>query len=422
MKRYNWIIGVSLILYLLLAVFSFQALNHVENENRYGYRIEVNRIMKALEEQPDTVIYTSDFQYVKEIQRLPEDANQEEVQLFYSQSSLKETIIQPLYHNGTRLGYVKVLYELDDHDYTRLLWILQGTLATLEVFLIMILIYLKHRMILPFQRLIALPKDMSEGHYQGSIKREKSKYLDSFFWQISQLQDSLVASRKRQLNLEKEKKEMLLSLSHDIKTPLNLIHLYAKALAEDVVQDENQRQLAALQIEKKSQEIEGYVQQIMKASREDLLDIQVTMDDFYLKDLMDQVLATYKEQCALRYLQLQVEPYENRILKGDIHRLQEVMENLFENAFKYGDGIRITISFEEEDYCQLIRVYNSGEPIHEQDWNHLFDSFYRGANAKSKDGTGLGLYICKEIMRKMGGDIFAEKKEGGTAFVLVLPL
>lgn len=422
MKRYNWIIGISLILYLLLAVFSFQALNHVENENRYGYRIEVNRIMKALEEQPETGIDTSDFQYVKEIQRLPEDANQEEVQWFYSQSSLKETIIQPLYHNGTRLGYVKVLYELDDHDYTRLLWILQGTLATLEAFLIMILIYLKHRMILPFQRLIALPKDMSEGHYQGSIKREKSKYLDSFFWQISQLQDSLAASRKRQLNLEKEKKEMLLSLSHDIKTPLNLIHLYAKALAEDVVQDENQRQLAALQIEKKSQEIEGYVQQIMKASREDLLDIQVTMDDFYLKDLMDQVLATYKEQCALRYLQLQVEPYENRILKGDIHRLQEVLENLFENAFKYGDGIRITISFEEEDYCQLIRVYNSGEPIHEQDWNHLFDSFYRGANAKSKDGTGLGLYICKEIMRKMGGDIFAEKKEGGTAFVLVLPL
>lgn len=113
-------------------------------------------------------------------------------------------------------------------------------------------------------------------------------------------------------------------------------------------------------------------------------------------------------------------PYGNKLLKGDIDRAFEVIENLMENAFKYGDGKKIRISFLEEEYCQLITVENTGTCVPEQEMPHLFDSFYRGSNVGAEDGNGLGLYICREIMRKMEGDIFAECGKKGMRFTVVI--
>ena len=218
----------------------------------------------------------------------------------------------------------------------------------------------------------------------------------------------------------KEQKKMLLSLSHDIKTPLNLIKLYSKALEEDIYTNEQEKRNAMHQIGEKSKEIEKYVEEIIQSSREDILDLPVHNSEFYLQDLLSKVMNVYAEQCALRHIDLKLGDFENRLLKGDIERCQEVLENLFENAFKYGDGRRIEVSFYEEDYCQLIRLFSSGSTVTDNEFNHLFESFFRGTNAKGMKGSGLGLYICKELMQKMDGTIFAEKCEDGMAFIMVL--
>ncbi|MDE6918831.1 MAG: sensor histidine kinase, partial [Lachnospiraceae bacterium] len=63
-----------------------------------------------------------------------------------------------------------------------------------------------------------------------------------------------------------------------------------------------------------------------------------------------------------------------------------------------------------------------GDPVTERELVHLFDSFFRGGNTRGQQGNGLGLYICREIMNKMGGEIFAECEKDGMAFVVVLPL
>ena len=141
--------------------------------------------------------------------------------------------------------------------------------------------------------------------------------------------------------------------------------------------------------------------------------------EFYLSDLMTKVVGTYGEKCRIRMLDLKMEPFENRLLKGDLDRAAEVFGNLFENAFKYGDGRKIEIAFYEEDYCQLIRMFNTGIPVSDNDFNHIFESFFRAAGSEGIQGSGLGLYICREIMRKMDGEIFAQKEENGMAFVLV---
>lgn len=159
--------------------------------------------------------------------------------------------------------------------------------------------------------------------------------------------------------------------------------------------------------------------EIIRSSKEDILDIRVEMGEFYLEELVKRVADTYVEKCAVRMMELQIGRYENRLVRGDLDRILEVFDNVMENAFKYGDGRRIEISFYEEDFCQLIRIFNTGEAVSENDFNHIFESFFRGTNSLGQQGSGLGLYICREIMRKMDGEVFAEKEKDGMGIVLV---
>lgn len=106
-----------------------------------------------------------------------------------------------------------------------------------------------------------------------------------------------------------------------------------------------------------------------------------------------------------------MEAYGNCILAGDKKRLAEVLQNIMDNAIKYGDGDKITISFGREEGCCLIAVTNTGATLKTDEIPKIFDSFYRGSNAGRQSGSGLGLYICRQLMNNMNGDIFVKEDE-----------
>lgn len=421
MKHYRKLIILSIGIYLLLACFSVIVIMHMEVDYQHEYRVESNRIINQIDDinEIDT-INLSDYTYVQSIEYMDKDVDEQlQVNKFYMESNQGQTQILPFYHENELQGYLKFNYTTPEINTRKILILMEGVLLILEVFILIILWYLDKKMIQPFHRLNELPEELAKGHFKGEIKEEKSRFFGRFMWGMSQLKDTLDVSQKRQLDLLKEKKQMLLSLSHDMKTPLNLIKLYNKALNDGIYTDAKEIENARKQIDVKVVEIEKYIDEIIKSSREDILDLQVNNGEFYLQDLMEKVLSVYDEQCKLRQIDLIIHPFDNKIIKGDFERSQEVFENLFENAFKYGDGRRIEISFAEEDYCQLIHILNTGDVISDTDFNHIFESFYRGVNSKGKRGNGLGLYICRELMLKMGGTIFAKRCEEGMIFTLV---
>lgn len=83
--------------------------------------------------------------------------------------------------------------------------------------------------------------------------------------------------------------------------------------------------------------------------------------------------------------------------------------------------LSISIDFSDEENCRLITVSNSGCTLSESELNHIFDSFWRGSNTGSQKGSGLGLYICRQLMSGMGGDIFAEIADGYMKVTAVCP-
>ena len=109
------------------------------------------------------------------------------------------------------------------------------------------------------------------------------------------------------------------------------------------------------------------------------------------------------------------------IISGDRERSAEVLKNLMDNAVKYGDGKYIHIEISEEDGCKLVCVANSGCSLPQGEMLNIFDSFWRGSNSQGKQGSGLGLYICRQLMLKMNGEIFAEQKDGEMRITAVFP-
>lgn len=302
----------------------------------------------------------------------------------------------------------KVIYTQTDHKTLILMNVGMGIMFLLSVFLVM---YIGKKILKPFHRMMSLTEELAKGNLSVPIKAEKSKFFGRFLWGMDMLRDNLESSREKELELQKEKKTIILSLAHDLKTPLSAIRLYNKALSENLYDTPEKRAQVYVGIDKNVTEMEGYVTEIMAASREEFLNLTVEMGEVYLSSVMEYINAYYTDKLSNLHTVFEVESYLDCLLCGDSNRLIEVLQNIMENALKYGDGKYITISFSTEEDCCLITVKNSGCTLKEDELPHLFDSFYRGSNVGNAKGSGLGLYICRQLMHMMDGEIFAEIKE-----------
>ncbi|MBO5304029.1 MAG: HAMP domain-containing histidine kinase [Lachnospiraceae bacterium] len=432
MKKFNYLMLAVVVMYLCISIGIFQVWISPKNNkhNDLAYKVEIHQVMGELEQicakGEEEVIRlaenSNEYTYIKNISYLSCEEAEESAKLeaFFKSKNGVNTNVQPLVTNdGT--GYVRFDYVIEQEN-VKLFWFVEIAIFIAFSILFAVLIYVRLQILQPFHTIKEMPYELSKGHLKGELEESKNRFFGRFIWGISMLRDTLSDAKDKELKLLKEKKLLLLSLSHDIKIPLSTIRLYAKAMKEEVYDTPQQLQYAAGQIEVHTREIENFVREIMEASSEDLFHIEVQNTEFYLQDYMEKIRQTYGVKTNVNLTEFMIEKYENRLLKGDFDRAIEVMENLLENAMKYGDGKRIEISFYEEDYCQVIRVFNTGERIADAELVHIFDSFYRGSNVADKAGNGLGLYIARQIMHKMGGEIFAEKNEEGMAFSLVFQM
>ena len=279
-------------------------------------------------------------------------------------------------------------------------------------FVLILMLFLFIRIICPFEKISGFPTELAKGNLTAPLKENRDNYFGRFLWGLDLLREKLESQKSSELALQKQNKTMVLSLSHDIKTPLGVIELYAKALEKGLYKDEQKKLEVARSINGKCEEIRGYVDGIVKASSDDFLKLEVENGEFYLSALIGKIKEFYTDKMSLLKINFSVESFSDCLLSGDLERCVEVLQNIIENAVKYGDGREISVSFSTEDECRLVHIRNSGCTLNENELPHIFDSFWRGSNAGSNNGSGLGLYICRTLMRTMNGDIFAEIKGG----------
>lgn len=445
MRHYNRIIGAITALWLILTVvFTFAFYSGGNLEDSKGYRVDINRINALVSEGINIgSIDMKQFTYVSRLEELKLPCSTKELTDFFSGSGLygkTDFTVQPVFdginpedgtsglisaqeraENSRVTGYLRFTYSLAAGNSFLTRKIIYADLCLLLMYLsvIALLLYIRHSILKPFIEMVELPYELSRGHLKTELKENKNRFFGKFLWGLNLLRENLEQHKRRELQLEKEKRTLILTISHDIKTPLSTIKLYSKAIYDNLYAAEQKKAAAARHIEEKADQIERFVGEIIEATTRDILDIEVNSGEFYLSSLIAQLQKTYTDKLQLIKTDFIIPDFDDVILKGDLERLVEVLENIIENAMKYGDGKYIEISFSNEDFCKLITVTNSGKPISTTEFIHMFEGFWRGANAHDKQGSGLGLYICKKIMEKMDGDIFASSN-GDTMSITVV--
>jgi len=396
MKKFKSLfIIILIIIAAIFAVANIAVISHEKNKSR-EYRVEVSRLAGQMErdgEIPDLDGCT----YVTAIEEFdPEHVDSD-----------RDYMIKNI--NGT---LYKFEYKAENATFTWVFLIVNISLGVLTLIVILVMLYVNQKIIKPFSRFTEMPLALSKGELTAPVEDVNSKYFGKFIWGINMLRENIDDKNKREIQLQKDKKMLLLSLSHDMKTPLSAIKLYAQALSKNLYKDEKKKTEIAESINSKADEMEGYLAQIITASREDFLNLEVNQGEFYLAEMVDVIDLYYREKLSLVGTGFNIGEYQNCIVKGDLNRSVEVIQNIIENAIKYGDGRNIAISFSEDEGCVLVKVSNTGEEFPNDDVPHMFESFWRGTNSQNKQGSGLGLYICRQLMNKMNGDIFAEYKDG----------
>ena len=295
-------------------------------------------------------------------------------------------------------------------------------LGVLFLLIIGLLYYIRRHIIVPFGRLNDVPKELARGNLAVPIPEEKSRFFGKFTWGVNLLRESIEDSRKKEIAMQRDKKLLLLSLSHDIKTPLSAIKLNAKALAKGLYKDGEKSRAAAESINTRADEIEHFVSEITKAASEDFMSFEVALGEEFLSVIIKRIDARYAPQLSMSGTELVIRKYDDCILSCDPDRLAECLQNLIENSIKYGDGRRIEISFDKMDGCELITVSNTGCTLETKELPQIFESFHRGNNADKVQGNGLGLFICKRLMLLMGGEVYADIRDGCFFVTLVVKL
>ena len=363
-------------------------------ENGRPHRVEINRLALQIEQNGLESVDLSQCEFVCNIEEFGEN--------FYDPQN--DYSIREINGKLYRFDYKAK----DDSGNTQIVIAVNVILSIMTAAVFGILIYVRGKILRPFERLTNVPYELSKGNLTPPVKESKSRFFGKFLWGIDLLRENIEQQKQRELELQKEKKTLLLSLSHDIKTPLSTIKLYSKALSKNLYPDTEKQREIAESINEKADEIEGYVSRIITASREDFLSLEVENGEFYLSELVQSIAAYYVEKLELVKTKFIIGEYKNCLLFGDLNRAVEVLQNVIENAVKYGDGKQIEMLFPENDEGVLIAIGNSGCTLDKTDLPHIFESFWRGANSENIRGSGLGLYICRQLMHKMNGEIFAE--------------
>ena len=226
--------------------------------------------------------------------------------------------------------------------------------------------------------------------------------------------------------LEQLKADFIATVSHELRTPLAAVHGAAKTLQREdvVISHEVSHQLLAL-IGEQSERLSSMVDDILLANRVDSPELEIATEHVDVAELAADVIAAARTHADER-LALELIAPPSPPVAADRDKLRQVLTNLVANAVKYSPtGGRIELELRPGDRHVALVVRDEGLGIAASDQSLIFEKFYRAdANmTRGVSGSGLGLYISRELVHRMGGTISVESRLGeGSAFVVTLPL
>ena len=230
----------------------------------------------------------------------------------------------------------------------------------------------------------------------------------------------------QQLNALRQKVQLqddfLATISHELRTPLGFIKGYSTTLLRsDTTWDGEVRKEFLTIIDEEADRLAQLIDNILESAKLQSRSVQLNIQPLRLDALIRDVVIRVNTRHKNLEIDLQLEAVPP--IQGDNVRLTQVFENLFSNAVKYAEGARITVTAKTADNSLLVTFSDQGPGIPKAYLPYIFERFYRVPGDRSNTGSGLGLYICNQIIMAHRGKIWVESElNQGTTFYIQLPI
>ncbi len=226
--------------------------------------------------------------------------------------------------------------------------------------------------------------------------------------------------------VDKAKTEFVSLASHQLRTPISAMKWNIELLSTATKGHETPVEREYLEkIERGVSRMESLVTDFLSVSKLELGTFVPKYETIPVASFMDLILESYEKIAESRKITIERSWNDHDTIRSDVHLLEMSVSNLISNAVKYTpDGGTVRVSLEMHPKQYVITVSDTGIGIPEEEQEKVFTKIFRATNAKSEvpDGTGLGLYIVREAIRVMGGDVvFVSKQNSGTTFTITLP-
>ena len=278
---------------------------------------------------------------------------------------------------------------------------------------VLLFLYCERRVLVPFRKLRRFARDVAAGNLDIPLHMDRHGAFGAFTESFDLMREELRAARENERAADRSKKELVASLSHDIKTPVASIKAAIELMAITANSDKEKAQLEA--IGGKAEQINTLITDMFHATLEELQALTVNIAEVPSTALPQLIYsADYRGK---------VRPFSipDCIVLADTVRLQQIFDNIIGNSYKYADtGMEVRSSFDGD--CLAVEVSDFGEGVPDDELPLIAGKFYRGKNANDKSGYGLGLYISKYLMEQMSGSFECRNNKTGFAVKLCFKL
>ena len=240
----------------------------------------------------------------------------------------------------------------------------------------------------------------------------------------------LVKAKVKAEESDRLKSAFLANMSHEIRTPMNAIMGFSQMLYEKEFPRNRQKKFLDL-INTRTKDLLQIINDIVDISKIEANQLTVNFERFNLNDLLHQIYETYRlqnKEAKKQDLHFELKnglARDKSYLYSDYHRLNQVLENLLSNAFKYTSKGSIALGYEQQS-ANILQFYvkDTGIGIDPEDQKSIFERFRQvdGSSSRAYEGTGLGLAITKSLVELLGGEIRVDSKPGeGAVFYFTIP-
>lgn len=289
-----------------------------------------------------------------------------------------------------------------------------------------LLLKIRRKYQIPLKLLENASEEISKGHFNVSVKSSATEELGPLIINFNKMKDDLAYLFDKQAEYEASRKELLATISHELRTPISAIKMYAEGLKSGLAEDFETFGQYIDVIHSKADSLNKLIDDLFLHSQQELSQLKINKVEIYSHKLFAQIVEPLKIQFASDTVRFESKiDIPDVLLSVDVRRIEQVILNLVQNARKHvkNDGLIIFEVSQEADFIK-ISVSDNGTGIRPEDMPFIFERFYQGKDSKTGDyqGAGLGLSICKYIVEAHGGKITVETAlKTGSRFTLTIP-